>query len=129
MNNNMIIAVKVNENKVILTINRKANIDGFVKCITDYNPDAQVNIYNPNYDNVPFELLPDSIQAEVKETLGAFDSCHVEHCHNKLSVHTGWCISSSYADDECVVGEYKAKEIYTPEELKEAHKRVFGYAF
>lgn len=122
MNNNMIITCKNENNKAILVVNKSVNANAFCELVKAANPNAELHVYNPNDENVPFEFLPDEVQKEVKDVLKAFDECHVEHCHSKLSVHTGWCLSAHYADDECVVGEYKANEVFTEEE------RIINYA-
>lgn len=129
MNENRAIAVENKYGvKIVMVCNKKAVAD-LVKMLEESPAECKCKVYDVNYENVPFEYLAEDIQKEVKDTLKVFDSCHVENRNAKMSVHAGLCISNSYASDECVIGEYKAKEIYTPEELKAAHKEVFGYAF
>ena len=126
MNNNRAITAEKDGRKTVIVVNYKS-VKDFVKVLEESG--CTCKVYDVNFDNVPLEYFPEEIQNEVRRTLKSFDSCHIENCNGKMSVRTGWCVSASYAYDECVLGEYKAKEVYTKEELRQAHKEVFGYAF
>lgn len=129
MNNNRAVAV---ENKLGLKgvfVFNKNDVSKMVELFENSSAGCKCKVYDVNSESVPFEYLPEDVQQEVKETLKCFGDCHVEYCNGKMTVDTGWCLKAKYAADECVIGVYRAKEIYTAEELRAAHKEVFGYAF
>ena len=77
--------------------------------------------------SVPFEALPKEIKEKVLDTLMAYDNCGVVHENGKFKVGGGSCIKSHYATDYFVCGNYKADELYTPEQREKNFLEVFGY--
>ena len=75
---------------------------------------------------MPFEKLPEEIQAEVKNTLKVFSRCNVYYENREFHASTGCCIRSHYGFDHFVCGEYLAKEIYTEEERRQNDFEAFG---
>ena len=66
--------------------------------------------------NVDFNLLPIEIQEDAKKALRAYDRVYVIYEYGKYNVSVAISLKSHYADDHKFIGEYKAKEIFTPEE-------------
>lgn len=62
-----------------------------------------------------FADLPEVLQVEVKEMLGAFDVCYVEIENGVYNVTTALTLKSKYAEDHEIF-EFKADDILTKEE-------------
>ena len=75
---------------------------------------------------MPLEKLPEAVQQEVRQTLKAYQRCNVYFEYGEFHVRTGYCIKANYNFDHIVCGEYKAKEVYTPEERRQNYIEVFG---
>lgn len=93
--------------------------------IKKFNPEIDVEIYE---GNLKFEQLPKEIQAEIKSTLRVYDRAYVTYENGKFSESACIGIKANYASDHYFCGEYKAEEIYTPEERKQNFIEEFGYA-
>lgn len=68
-----------------------------------------------------FMDLPEVLQAEVKEMLGAFDTCYVEFENSVYNVTTGITVKEDYADDHDII-KFEASEVLTEKE------RILAYA-
>lgn len=75
---------------------------------------------------MPLDKLPEEIQQEVRQTLKAYQRCNVYFEYGKFHTRTGYCIKAEYNFDHYVCGEYKASEVYTPEERRQNYIEVFG---
>ena len=72
-----------------------------------------------------FEELPMDIQLEIRDTLKAFDTCHVTFSNGCYHVGCGVCLMREYPKDFRVVGDYNADEIYTVDERIENYVNEF----
>ena len=77
---------------------------------------------------MPFEELPELIQAQVKSVLRAYHQCTVTYEYSEFSVSANTCIRAEYGFDHFVAGIYRDDEIYTLEERRQNFKEEFGYA-
>ena len=75
---------------------------------------------------MPLADLPEDIQDKVKSTLKAYSKVNVTFEYGKFSVSAGCCIKSHYNFDHFSCGEYKASEVYTPEQRKQNYIECFG---
>lgn len=79
-----------------------------------------------------FESLPVEIQADIKRTLRAYDKCNVYYEYGEYHVSTAYFLSAEYAPDFRTIGEFTAKELFTPEErminyIESFHEYPIGY--
>lgn len=65
--------------------------------------------------------------SEVKSILRAFNTAFVTYEYGRFNASASIGIKSNYASDNYFCGEYKAEEIYTPEERKQNFIEEFGY--
>ncbi len=75
---------------------------------------------------MPLDKLPEVVQQEVRQTLKAYQRCNVYFEYGVFNTRTGYCIKAGYNFDHYVCGEYKASEVYTPEERRLNYIEVFG---
>lgn len=75
---------------------------------------------------MPFEELPELIQAQVKSVLRAYPRCTVTYEYGKFSVSAGCCIKNHYNFDHYVAGTYWDSDVYTEEERKQNYIEEFG---
>ena len=123
-----------------MMIGRNAKVGGYAVLVCDVKAMEQITkmIDEENNPVVSYQVfgqdealltdLPEDVQAEVKKVLRAYDRCNVVYENNKFSVGTGCCLKSTYAWDHFVVNEYKAHDVYTPEERRQNFVEEFGYA-
>lgn len=63
-----------------------------------------------------FKTLPIEVQEDAKKALRAYDRVYVIYEYGKYNVSVAIGLKSKYAPDHKFIGEYKAEEIFTPEE-------------
>lgn len=73
-------------------------------------------MYTELKNAMSFDELPAEIQAEIKDTLKAFDKCTVWFEYGAYHVELGCCLKSQYGADLKYIGEYTKYEIFTDAE-------------
>lgn len=63
-----------------------------------------------------FEDLNEEVKASVKRMLRAYNESHVTFYNGEYHVSAGVALLAKYPSDYKVIGDYKAKDIYTDEE-------------
>lgn len=63
-----------------------------------------------------FDELPQEVQEDVKRALKAYDRAYVIFEYGEYHTSVGISLKSHYAPDHEVIGEYKAREIFTEDE-------------
>lgn len=76
---------------------------------------------------VPFEALPSEVKNEVMYFLEVYSKVNVVFANGKFNVSTGVAIMASYVEDDCLCGEYFAKDLFTEEERKANYEKNFGF--
>lgn len=69
--------------------------------------------------------LPRKTVEEIEMVLKAYDECHVIYQNGKHEVMTDWCLKDEYPMDYKYIGELKAKDIFSKEELIENYINTF----
>lgn len=63
-----------------------------------------------------FNELPADVQNKIKEIAKAYSEVRVVYEYGKYNVGGGICLKAKYAPDYEVIGDYYAKDLFTPEE-------------
>lgn len=66
----------------------------------------------------------EEIQKEVRDTLKAYNECHIERHGTEYRVCVGWTLKAHYGDEE-VLDTFTVDEIYTKEEQILNYMEVF----
>lgn len=66
---------------------------------------------------------------KIAHDLCAYDETHITFEFGRFDVSPSLCIKAEYAPDHTFIGTVKAREWYSPEQLKAMHEIAFGYQF
>ena len=80
--------------------------------------------YNP-ISKIELEKLPEHIVKEVRDTLKAYDECHILYQNGKYETSVGIGIYNTYPEDYKFIGTAYVDDIYTIEERTQNYLTVF----
>lgn len=61
--------------------------------------------------------------------LGGYDECNIQFENGAFEVSTSIVLHNKYAPDHTFIGVVRAKDWFTPDQLKALHELWFGYQF